>query len=145
MVANPMKQWLMHWQRSPALLFYLIFLLVVSVAPVCCAAIGTQDSQTAAGRIADSPLNASYQIEGQWITLNNGRAQQPAAPGSASTIRTEVAGRWVNGDLEGDGRADVVVGANNGLHLIRDNPIPGTSGLASLRRLAADGYSIVVF
>ena len=33
----------------------------------------------------------------------------------------------------------------SGLHLIRDNPIPGTSGLASLRRLAADGYSIVVF
>jgi hypothetical protein len=109
MVANPMKQWLMQWQRSPALLFYLIFLLVVSVAPVCCAAIGTQDSQTAAGRIADSPLNASYQIEGQWITLNNGRAQQPAAPGSASTIRTEVVGRWVSGDLEGDGDRDAVM------------------------------------
>lgn len=33
----------------------------------------------------------------------------------------------------------------SGLDLIRDNPIPGTSGLASMRRLAADGYSIVVF
>jgi len=33
----------------------------------------------------------------------------------------------------------------SGLDLIRDNPIPGTSGVASLRRLAADGYSIVVF
>jgi len=33
----------------------------------------------------------------------------------------------------------------SGLDLIRDNPVPGTSGLASLRRLAADGYNVVVF
>ena len=98
-----------HWQRPPALLFYLIVLLVVSVAPVCCAAIGNQDSQTAAGRIVESPLDASYQIEGQWITLNNGHAEQPAAPGSASTIRTEVVGRWIGGDLEGDGDRDAVM------------------------------------
>ena len=98
-----------HWQRPPALLFYLIVLLVVSVAPVCCAVIGTQDSQTAAGRIADSPLAASYQIEGQWITLNNGHAEQPAAPGSASAIRTEVVGRWIGSDLEGDGDRDAVM------------------------------------
>ncbi|MGB5199185.1 MAG: DsrE family protein [Sedimenticolaceae bacterium] len=47
------------------------------------------------------------------------------------------------------GCADVFGAAESveasGLDLIRDNPIPGTSGLASLRRLAADGYSIVVF
>ena len=98
-----------HWQRPPALLFYLIVLLVVSVAPVCCAAIGNQDSQTAAGRIVESPLDASYQIEGQWITLNNGRAEQPAAPGSASAIRTEVVGRWIGSDLEGDGDRDAVM------------------------------------
>lgn len=41
------------------------------------------------------------------------------------------------------GAADVAEAS--GLDLIRDNPIPGTSGLASLRRLAADGYGIVVF
>lgn len=47
------------------------------------------------------------------------------------------------------GCADVFGAADSaeasGLDLIRDNPIPGTRGLASLRRLAADGYSILVF
>ncbi len=47
------------------------------------------------------------------------------------------------------GCADVFGAADSaeasGLDLIQDNPVPGTSGLASLRRLAADGYSIVVF
>jgi len=33
----------------------------------------------------------------------------------------------------------------NGLKLIKDNPVPGTSGLPSLRRLSADGYQVMVF
>ncbi len=33
----------------------------------------------------------------------------------------------------------------SGFELIKDNPIPGTSGLASLRQLAADGYTILTF
>ncbi len=47
------------------------------------------------------------------------------------------------------GCADVF-GANeeaerSGFELIKDNPVPGTSGLASLRKLAADGYTVVTF
>ncbi len=47
------------------------------------------------------------------------------------------------------GCADVF-GANeeaekSGFELIKDNPIPGTSGLASLRQLAADGYTVLTF
>ena len=47
------------------------------------------------------------------------------------------------------GCADVF-GANeeaekSGFELIKDNPIPGTSGLASLRKLAADGYTVLAF
>ncbi len=47
------------------------------------------------------------------------------------------------------GCADVF-GANDeaeksGFELIKDNPIPGTSGLASLRKLAADGYRVLTF
>ncbi len=47
------------------------------------------------------------------------------------------------------GCADVF-GANeeaekSGFELIKDNPIPGTSGLASLRKLAASGYTVLTF
>ncbi len=43
-----------------------------------------------------------------------------------------------------------VFGANeeaekSGFELIKDNPVPGTSGLASLRKLAADGYTVLTF
>ena len=33
----------------------------------------------------------------------------------------------------------------SGFDLIKDNPVPGTSGLPSLRHLAADGYNVLVF
>lgn len=33
----------------------------------------------------------------------------------------------------------------SGFDLIKDNPVPGTSGLPSLRKLLADGYSILTF
>ena len=47
------------------------------------------------------------------------------------------------------GCADVF-GANeeaekSGFELIKDNPVPGTSGLASLRKLATDGYTVLTF
>ena len=50
------------------------------------------------------------------------------------------------------GCADVFGGAEvteaaaaQGLDLITDNPVPGTSGLPSLARLQADGYTILTF
>jgi hypothetical protein len=33
----------------------------------------------------------------------------------------------------------------SGFDLIKDNPVPGTSGLPSLRQLGADGYNVLVF
>ncbi len=33
----------------------------------------------------------------------------------------------------------------SGFDLIKDNPVPGTSGLPSLRNLIADGYSVLTF
>ena len=33
----------------------------------------------------------------------------------------------------------------SGFDLIKENPVPGTSGLPSLRKLVADGYSILTF
>lgn len=33
----------------------------------------------------------------------------------------------------------------SGLKLLKDNPLPGTSGVASLRALAQDGYRVLTF
>ena len=33
----------------------------------------------------------------------------------------------------------------NGFDLIKNNPVPGTSGLPSLQKLAADGYNVMTF
>jgi hypothetical protein len=51
--------------------------------------------------------DATYQIEGQSITLVNGTSEIEAAPGSASKIITRYFGNDVIGDLNGDGKEDV--------------------------------------
>ncbi len=33
----------------------------------------------------------------------------------------------------------------SGFDLIKDNPVPGTAGLPSLRKLAAEGYTVLTF
>ncbi len=47
------------------------------------------------------------------------------------------------------GCADVFGGTEDaeqsGFELIKDNPVPGTTGLPSLRNLAADGYTVLTF
>ena len=47
------------------------------------------------------------------------------------------------------GCADVFGGSEDavksGFDLIKNNPVPGTSGLPSLRKLANDGYNILTF
>ncbi len=35
--------------------------------------------------------------------------------------------------------------AKSGFELIKDNPVPGTEGLPSLRKLIADGYHVLTF
>lgn len=35
--------------------------------------------------------------------------------------------------------------SSNGLALVKDNAVPGTSGLPSLRKLVADGYVVLTF
>jgi DsrE/DsrF-like family len=89
--------------------------------------------------------------------------------GDEVTVRFQGAGtRWI-GELSKDdhpahslfeavkdhvagvscGCADVFGGTEDvekaGLDLIKDNAVPGTSGLASLRKLVADGFSILTF
>ena len=51
--------------------------------------------------------NATYTIDGQKVTLVNGRAETEAAPGSASKIVTQYFGNEAVGDLDADGVPDV--------------------------------------
>ena len=55
---------------------------------------------------AASPKDATYSINGQAVTLVNGKAEVEAAPGSASKITTTYFGNEAVGDLNGDGTPD---------------------------------------
>ena len=50
--------------------------------------------------------NATYIIDGQPVTLVNGSASTPVAPGSASQLVTQYFGNDATGDLNGDGTLD---------------------------------------
>jgi hypothetical protein len=58
---------------------------------------------------ATDPKNASYTIEGQTVTLVNGEAEVPAAPGSATMVTTTLFGEPTAGDLDGDKVPDAAV------------------------------------
>jgi hypothetical protein len=60
----------------------------------------------AAPQTAQDPQNATYLINGQPVTLVNGKAEQPAAPGSAEKIVTQYFGNAVAVDLNADGKPD---------------------------------------
>jgi len=53
-----------------------------------------------------TPKDATYVIENQPVTLVNGKAEAPAAPGSASKVVTTYFGNEAVGDLNGDGKPD---------------------------------------
>lgn len=55
------------------------------------------------------PLNATYNIDGVPVTLVDGRSEQPAGPGSAETITTQIFGEPALGDVNGDGMNDAAV------------------------------------
>lgn len=56
-----------------------------------------------------SPADASYRLDDKWVTLVDGLAEAPAAPGSSSKIRTRIWGKPFMSDLNGDGVDDAVV------------------------------------
>ena len=61
---------------------------------------------SAAQKTSQDPKNATYIINGQPVTLANGKAEQPAAPSSTENIVTQYFGNAVEVDLNSDGRMD---------------------------------------
>ena len=58
---------------------------------------------------ADTPENATYLIENDWIQLENGLAEWQAAPGSASKIKVALFEAITYGDLNYDQDEDAVI------------------------------------
>lgn len=99
------------------------------------------------------PLNTTYNIESQPVTLVNGTAQVEAAPGSASKVTTTVFGSPVAGDINGDGKPDAALilvqsGGGSGTFyyavaaLNNEAGIQGTNGIFLGDRIAPENISI---
>ncbi len=56
----------------------------------------------------NNPKNTSYIVEGETITLTNGKFEREAAPGSASKEKFMLFGEPTSVDLDGDGDLDAV-------------------------------------
>lgn len=82
-----------------------------------------------------SHLDASYEIEGQVVTLVGGLAEVEAAPGSASKITTRVFGNEATGDLNGDGKEDIA------FLLTQDGGGSGTFFYVVVALKTDDGYA----
>ena len=72
-----------------------VLMTLILALPACGAPVAAPDA-----------ANATYQIERASVTLVAGRAEVPAAPGSAAKAVTTLGSR-ATGDLDGDGRQDV--------------------------------------
>jgi hypothetical protein len=55
-----------------------------------------------------NPRDATFIVEGERVALRDGRAERPAAPGSASVTRTQLLGGAVYGDIDRDGDSDAL-------------------------------------
>lgn len=58
---------------------------------------------------AFNPLNGTYVINKESVTLENGKAETSVTPGSATITKTTVFGEPVLGDLNGDGKTDAAL------------------------------------
>jgi hypothetical protein len=73
--------------------------------------------------------NITVTLDGDMVTLRDGVAEEPAAPGSATQNTVRIVGEPVMGDATGDGRADAA--------LLLEND-PGGSGTFYYAVLAVD-------
>jgi hypothetical protein len=125
------------------------WLLVLALAAACSALVPAAD-----------PSSATFMIDGRPITLVAGRAEQPAAPGSAAKIVTSLGTQRADADIDGDGRLDRAValvhqpgGSGTFTYVaLLLNPTTGPSGTnavligdrITLSALRVDGRVIVV-
>jgi hypothetical protein len=100
-------------------------------------------------QLADTPLYASYRIDGTEVTLNDGRAEEEQAPGSASTKVTTVWREPVTGallDSEYESAALVLVqdhGGSGTVYYLATAVTDGTGYLGSNAILLGDRIRLI--
>src|SRR5258708_5700763 len=80
-----------------------IVVLIVALGYVI---LGNQEEVEKKSIRSTSYKDATYFIDGSFVTLNNGEAEEVVAPDSASKIITRYYGNEATGDLNGDGVPD---------------------------------------
>jgi hypothetical protein len=87
------------------------YALVALVFVVLLDACGGNDESSKSAKAGTYPdaANAAYLIEGKTIILVNGKADEPAAPGSASRNVTTLTSFTGAGDVDGDAKSDLAV------------------------------------
>ena len=83
----------------------ILVILFLSVVFIACNT-PTISSESSSVNLPDYK-NATYLIEGSFVTLDNGFFEVESAPGSATKITTRYFGNEAIGDLNGDGKNDV--------------------------------------
>lgn len=90
--------------KNKIIIILLSLLLILSVTFFVKQYIGTNVSTEVA--IAHDPKNATYNIDGQSVTLVNGTSIVPIASSSVLKVTTQYFGNEVTHDFDGDGRID---------------------------------------
>ncbi len=71
---------------------------------------GVKDRSTGPNALpGKNPATTAYLIQNEWIQLENGRAEWPAAPGAAARVMVALSGKPVQSDLDNDGDEDAVI------------------------------------
>lgn len=91
-------------------------------------------TREAAAVTGKDPKNATYFIEGKPVTLVDGEAETPAAPGSATMVTTTIFGEPTKGELTGDTNTDAAV------MLVQDQGGSGTFYYEAAALKEANGY-----
>ena len=82
-----------------------IFVFIILVLGVGYAVLFGNDKR----ELVRSPLNTTYTVEGESITLVAGAFEKETAPESATKVQTSVFGEPTVGDIDGDGDLDAVL------------------------------------
>ncbi len=89
---------------------FLLFILIILIATGAYFGFVSPNKSSLSNNLpSGDALNATYVIDGQSVTLVNGKSEAEAAPGSASVVISSVFGEPISGDLNNDGKNDLAM------------------------------------